>query len=54
MGSVLAVALAATLFEVGDWEESGRVAAEALERGGVVPFRLHWVKGMLDLGRGDF
>jgi tetratricopeptide (TPR) repeat protein len=54
MGSVLAVALAATLFEVGDWEESGRVVAEALERGGVVPFRLHWVKGMLDLGRGDF
>jgi DNA-binding NarL/FixJ family response regulator len=54
MGSVLAVALAQTLFELGDWEESGRVLAEALERGGVVPFRLHAVKGMLDLGQGDF
>jgi tetratricopeptide (TPR) repeat protein len=54
MGSVLAVALAQTLFELGDWKESGRVVAEDLERGGIVPFRLHAVKRMLDLGRGDF
>jgi DNA-binding CsgD family transcriptional regulator len=54
MGSVLAVNLAMTLFDVGDWEESGRVLAEALERGGIVPFRLHESQGMLDLGRGDF
>jgi tetratricopeptide (TPR) repeat protein len=54
MGSVLAVSLAMTLFEIGDWEESGRVLAEALERGVIVPFRLHESQGMLDLGRGDF
>jgi tetratricopeptide (TPR) repeat protein len=54
MGSVLAVSLAMTLFEIGDWEESGRVLAEASERGVVVPFRLHESQGMLDLGRGDF
>ena len=54
MGSVLAVNVAGTLFEIGDWEESGRVLAEALERGGSVPFRLHESQGMLDLGRGDF
>jgi DNA-binding CsgD family transcriptional regulator len=54
MGSVLAVNVAMTLFEVGDWEESGRVLAEALERGGIVPFRLHESQGRLDLGRGDF
>jgi DNA-binding NarL/FixJ family response regulator len=54
MGSVLAVNVAGTLFEIGDWEESGRMVAEALERGGSVPFRLHDSKGMLDLGRGDF
>jgi tetratricopeptide (TPR) repeat protein len=55
MGSFLAVALAQTLFEVGDWEDSGRVVAEALEREtNAATSRLHAVKGILGLGRGDF
>jgi tetratricopeptide (TPR) repeat protein len=54
MGSFLAVALAQTLFEIGDWEDSGRVVAEALERETHAAFRLHETKGLLELGRGDF
>jgi DNA-binding CsgD family transcriptional regulator/tetratricopeptide (TPR) repeat protein len=54
LGSVLANNLAATLFELGDWEESNRVLTETMQRGGIVPFRLHGSKGRLELGRGDF
>ena len=54
MGSYLAFALSSTLFELGDWEESGRVVDEALERGGLSRFRLHETKGQLEVGRGAF
>jgi DNA-binding CsgD family transcriptional regulator/tetratricopeptide (TPR) repeat protein len=54
MGSFLAAAVALTLFELGDWEESDRVLAEALEREPNAASRLHESKGMLNLGRGDF
>jgi DNA-binding CsgD family transcriptional regulator/tetratricopeptide (TPR) repeat protein len=54
MGSFLAAALAMTLFELGDWEECSRVAAEALDRGGSSLFRLHEIKGRLEVGRGNF
>jgi tetratricopeptide (TPR) repeat protein len=54
MGSYLAFALSSTLFELGDWEESGRVVDEALEHGGLSRFRLHETKGQLEVGRGDF
>jgi DNA-binding CsgD family transcriptional regulator/tetratricopeptide (TPR) repeat protein len=54
MGSYLAFALSSTLFELGDWEESGRVVAEALDRGGSSRFRLYDIKGQLEVGQGDF
>jgi DNA-binding CsgD family transcriptional regulator/tetratricopeptide (TPR) repeat protein len=54
MGSYLAAALSGTLFELGDWEESGRVVDEALEREGSSRFRLLDIKGQLEVGRGDF
>ena len=54
MGSFLTVNLAATLFELGDWEECDRVLAEALERESTAAFALHSVKGQLEVGRGDF
>jgi DNA-binding CsgD family transcriptional regulator/tetratricopeptide (TPR) repeat protein len=54
MGSTLAASLAMTLFELGDWGESSRVIAEALERGGSALSRLHEIKGRLDVGQGDF
>jgi DNA-binding CsgD family transcriptional regulator/tetratricopeptide (TPR) repeat protein len=54
MGTPLAANLAAGLFVLGDWEESDRVLAEALEQAPMQPSRLHGIRGMLDLGRGDF
>ena len=54
MGSYLAAALAMTLFELGDWEETSRVAAEALDRGGSARSRLLEIKGRLEVGRGNF
>ena len=54
MGSFLTANLAATLFELGDWEDCDRVLAEALERESTAAFALHRVKGQLEVGRGDF
>ena len=54
MGSFLTGNLAATLFELGDWEDCDRVLAEALERESTAAFALHRVKGQLEVGRGDF
>ena len=54
IGVALAANLAEVLFVLGDWEESDRVLAEALEQGSMRPSRLHGVKGLLELGRGDF
>jgi DNA-binding CsgD family transcriptional regulator/tetratricopeptide (TPR) repeat protein len=54
MGSFLASNLAWLLFDLGDWEASDRVLAQALERETTAAFALHQVKGELDVGRGDF
>jgi DNA-binding CsgD family transcriptional regulator/tetratricopeptide (TPR) repeat protein len=54
MGSFLTVNLAATLFNLGDWEDCDRTLAEALERETTAAFALHSVKGELEVGRGDF
>jgi DNA-binding CsgD family transcriptional regulator/tetratricopeptide (TPR) repeat protein len=54
MGSFLTHNLAATLFELGDWEDCDRALAEALERETTAAFALHTVKGQLEVGRGDF
>jgi tetratricopeptide (TPR) repeat protein len=54
MGSVLATNLAWGCFDLGDWEESDRVAAEALEREATAAPRLHTSRGTLKVGRGDF
>jgi DNA-binding CsgD family transcriptional regulator len=53
-GIGLAANLAVTFFDLGDWQESDRVLAEALERETMSASRLHVVKGFLELGRGDF
>jgi ATP/maltotriose-dependent transcriptional regulator MalT len=53
MGSFLIHNLAATLFQLGDWEDCDRVLAEALERETTAAFALHTVKGELEVGRGD-
>ena len=54
IGSFLAANVAWRLFDLGDWDNSDRVAAEALEREAAAAPRLHTIKGMLKLGRGDF
>jgi ATP/maltotriose-dependent transcriptional regulator MalT len=54
IGVAVAANLAEGLFVLGDWEKSDRVLTEALERGSMRPSRLHGVKGMLEMGRGDF
>jgi DNA-binding NarL/FixJ family response regulator len=54
MGSFLAASLAMTLFELGDWEECSHVTAESLDRGESALFRLHEIKGRLEVGRGNF
>jgi ATP/maltotriose-dependent transcriptional regulator MalT len=54
IGVALAANLAEGMFVLGDWEQSDRVLAEALEQGSTRASRLHGVKGMLELGRGDF
>src|SRR5829696_3126138 len=54
IGVALAANLAWVLFLLGDWEESDRVLAEALEQGSTRVSRLHGVKGTLELGRGNF
>jgi tetratricopeptide (TPR) repeat protein len=54
IGSFLTFNLAGDLFDLGDWEDCDRVLAEALERESSAAFALHWLKGQLDLGRGDF
>ena len=54
MGSVVAAALAVTLFELGNWEESDQVLTRALEGETIAASRLQLIKGLLTLGRGDF
>jgi DNA-binding NarL/FixJ family response regulator len=54
IGVALAANLAEGMFVLGEWEQSDRILAEALEQGSMRPSRLHGVKGMLQLGRGDF
>jgi DNA-binding CsgD family transcriptional regulator len=54
IGSFLTLNLAGDLFHLGDWEACDRVLAEALERETSAAFGLHFLKGQLDLGRGDF
>ena len=53
MGSVLTAHVTAQLFEFGDWKESDRVLAGALERDTWSAAVLHAIKGLLELGRGD-
>ena len=54
MGGFLAESVAGDLFDLGDWEESDRVLAEALEHQTVAAGRLQTIKGFLEVGRGDF
>jgi DNA-binding CsgD family transcriptional regulator/tetratricopeptide (TPR) repeat protein len=54
MGSFLAANLAWELFDLGDWEESEGVVAEALEREAAAAPRLHTIRGTLEVGWGDF
>jgi DNA-binding CsgD family transcriptional regulator/tetratricopeptide (TPR) repeat protein len=54
MGSVVAAALAVTLFQLGDWEESEQVLTRALERETIARSRHQLIMGLLTLGRGDF
>jgi DNA-binding CsgD family transcriptional regulator/tetratricopeptide (TPR) repeat protein len=54
MESVLAASVALNLFDLGDWRESDRVVVEGLGRAAMGASRLHLIKGMLELGRGDF
>ena len=53
-GSFLAAKLAWDLLDLGDWDNSDRVAAEALEREAAAAPRLHTIRGTLKVGRGDF
>jgi tetratricopeptide (TPR) repeat protein len=53
MGSVLTAHVTAQLLEFGDWEQSDRVLAGALERDTWSAVLLHGIKGLLELGRGD-
>jgi tetratricopeptide (TPR) repeat protein len=53
MGSVLTAHVTAQLLEFGNWEESDRVLARALERDTWSAALLHGIKGLLELGRGD-
>jgi DNA-binding CsgD family transcriptional regulator/tetratricopeptide (TPR) repeat protein len=54
MGSAVAAGLAATLFQLGHWEESDRILTHALEGETTAASRLQLIKGLLTLGRGDF
>jgi DNA-binding CsgD family transcriptional regulator len=54
MGGFLAESVAGDLHDLGDWEESDRVIAEALEYQTVAGVRLQTIKGLLEVGRGDF
>jgi DNA-binding CsgD family transcriptional regulator/tetratricopeptide (TPR) repeat protein len=53
LGSVLTAHVTAELFEFGDWMESDRVLAGALDRDTWSAAVLHAIKGLLELGRGD-
>jgi tetratricopeptide (TPR) repeat protein len=53
MGSYLAADMALNLYYLGDWQESERVIAEALDREATAAQRLHTVKGLLEMGRGN-
>jgi DNA-binding CsgD family transcriptional regulator/tetratricopeptide (TPR) repeat protein len=54
MGSVVVVNLADMLFQLGRWEEVDRLLGQALEYETAAAFRLHRVKGRLELARGRF
>jgi DNA-binding CsgD family transcriptional regulator/tetratricopeptide (TPR) repeat protein len=54
MGSFLAESVAGDLVDLGEWEESDRVIADALEHQTAAAFRLQTIKGLLEVGRGDF
>jgi DNA-binding CsgD family transcriptional regulator/tetratricopeptide (TPR) repeat protein len=54
MGSVVVVNLADMLFQLGRWEEVDRLLGQALEHETAAAFRLHRVKGRLELARGRF
>ena len=54
LGSFLAASLAGVLLELGDWEESDRVAAAGLERQATAAHDLHLIRGMLQVWRGEF
>jgi DNA-binding CsgD family transcriptional regulator/tetratricopeptide (TPR) repeat protein len=53
LGSILTAHVAEQLSELGDWEEAGRVLAEALARDTWAAVPLHGIGGLLELGRGD-
>jgi DNA-binding CsgD family transcriptional regulator/tetratricopeptide (TPR) repeat protein len=54
MGGFLAESVAGDLYDLGDWEESDRVLAEALEYQTAAGVRLQTIKALLEFGRGDF
>ena len=54
MGSYLAADMALNLYYLGDWQESERVIAEALEREATAAPRLHEFRGLLEMGRGNY
>ena len=54
MGGFLAESVAGDLYDLGDWEESDRVLAEALEYQTAAAARLQTIKAMLEFARGDF
>jgi DNA-binding CsgD family transcriptional regulator/tetratricopeptide (TPR) repeat protein len=54
MGGFLAESVAGDLYDLGDWEESDRVLAEALEHQTAAADRLQTIKGMLEFARGEF
>jgi DNA-binding CsgD family transcriptional regulator/tetratricopeptide (TPR) repeat protein len=53
LGSVLTAHVARGLYELGHWEEAGRVLAEALARDTWAAVPLHGIGGLLELGWGD-
>jgi DNA-binding CsgD family transcriptional regulator/tetratricopeptide (TPR) repeat protein len=54
IGSYLAADLALNLYYLGDWPESERVIAQALEREATAAPRLYCFRALLAVGRGDF
>jgi DNA-binding CsgD family transcriptional regulator/tetratricopeptide (TPR) repeat protein len=54
MGSYLAADLALNLYYLGDWQESARVIARALEREATAAPRLYNFRALLAVGQGDF